>query len=174
MTTKTTAWTDEDRHDAKQQRDIDTADAYSGKVAPMKPAPPPSYEPHPLLALALRACDDADACQVLGDAVLESEWDDIRVTSLIASRPVSDWTPANAYPVSRYQPWNGTQPTRTWARAVAAVLLFGEWQTPWSLITAHHVRQSEERWRDVRTVIAAHAAPGRLASREFAEAMRRK
>lgn len=81
-----------------------------------------------LLALALRAIDDADARVVLADVLLETDWWDDRLTkpgfTLRAhARALPDGvhffkTTASPHKVSA-----------TRARAIAAVLLFGEWST---------------------------------------------
>lgn len=89
-----------------------------------------------LLRLALRAIDDRTVRPVLGDAVLESNWADHRVAHLLT---VPTWTRSgsgerpHAWRVrSLSRAWNlsrksARNPTKRWCRAVAAVLLFAQW-----------------------------------------------
>lgn len=73
-----------------------------------------------LLQLALRAMDDPDTAEVFGDAVLESGWYDGNVTWLL------DGTTKPARQYRHFLRYAG-RATSDFARAVAAVLLFGEW-----------------------------------------------
>lgn len=72
--------------------------------------------------LAIQAAEDPEACPVLSDALQEYgvRWGElvIRVHSLIYKfgPPIEGWWGANMH-----------QPTCTFARALAAVLMFGEW-----------------------------------------------
>lgn len=104
---------------------------------------PPAH----LLPLALEAMHSADACEVLGDALLESGWCDWRYIYVRTDTPV----PREPIPVdlgtsrevlgyfledprsSVYAPHQ--------VRAIAAVLLFGEWSTTrWPLVEAHEAQ----------------------------------
>lgn len=98
-----------------------------------------------LLPLALLAIDDASALPVLGDAILESGWFDKRVMQMMLplkpiGRTVSPTQRQRArrlrgefkrgYPDAfrAFVTQETTGLTRQrWARAVAAVLLFGTW-----------------------------------------------
>ncbi|HET9045076.1 MAG TPA: hypothetical protein VFN70_18100 [Burkholderiales bacterium] len=92
-----------------------------------------------LLALALRAIDDADALPVLGDAIQEAAWFDKRVGQLMRPCPQSSRRRARAFERRDRELWFAglpgnfarwtAKPGRAFARAVAAVLLFGDWQT---------------------------------------------
>ena len=98
---------------------------------------PPAH----LLPLALLACEDLDACEVLEDALLESEWSEwTRVARLFwVDGDVRNW---EAYVVERAS-FPARTLTRTTARAIAAVLLFGEWSTTrWPLVEVHEVLSS--------------------------------
>jgi hypothetical protein len=94
-----------------------------------------------ILQLALEAIDSADACQVLGDAVQEAGWYDPRVIEVMFPQTrIPDGYNAEdrkrararrdahraAFP-DLHGMFPGT-PTRGWARAVAAVLLFEGFQ----------------------------------------------
>lgn len=69
-----------------------------------------------LCALALAAIDDADARVVLADGMLEIE------------------TPERQRIMTRMVPmWMGWDLSPSWASAIAAVLLFGDWPTRWPL-----------------------------------------
>jgi len=100
---------------------------------------PPAH----LLPLALLACEDLDACEVLEDALLECDW----------------WAMPRSLPRLRMLMWEYatieliTRPlTRTTARAIAAVLLFGEWSTePWPLVSD---RQSGRTTRQLQRMLA--------------------
>lgn len=77
-----------------------------------------------LRRLALQACDDAAALAVLGDAVIEHRWVDRRVCQLI------DWDCSAKESRARHLAY-AAAPTREWARACAAVLIFGGWTKGW-------------------------------------------
>lgn len=103
--------------------------------------------PH-LLPLALEAMHSADACEVLGDALMESGWCDWRLGYVASghSEPPDD-TPWWMQNCARWVlHWLNLYPREAdslrRARAIAAVLLFGEWSTErWSLVEAHEARQ---------------------------------
>jgi len=110
-----------------------------------------------ILELALSAMDDECGAPVLGDAVLEHGWFDPRVMQVL-------WPlgPAvrNGYRTRKHRQRVqlerdgalagypemfasfASAPTKAWARAIAAVLLFGRWQHGrWRLIW-HHERNA--------------------------------
>ena len=86
-----------------------------------------------LRKLALAACEDDAALPVLGDAVLESGWVDRRVCRLmLAYSAVESKAKHREYAAA---------PTREWARACAAVLMFGGWAKGyWPWLGTHGVR----------------------------------
>lgn len=86
-----------------------------------------------LVALAVQAQDDTDALQVLGDAILESGWWDVRVQHLCVDfdRRGKSLRKSGRRNMRWFQR-NASEPTREWARAVLAVLLCEGWQdTTW-------------------------------------------
>lgn len=83
-----------------------------------------------LCALALAAIDDADAMKVLQDVVLEM--------------PDEQREPISSRVIEEFGYWSATIDARTNARAIAAVLLFGDWTTSWSL--ADRCRLPGYRW----------------------------
>lgn len=127
---------------------------------------PPAH----LLPLALLACEDLDACEVLEDAILESGWSEWTRVALLFwfDGDVRNW---EAYVVERAS-FPARNLTRTTARAIAAVLLFGEWSTTrWPLVEANEARRWGSEFTRLRADIAeAHArmvADGRAATTVF-------
>lgn len=118
-----------------------------------------------LLPLALQAVDDPDALPVLGDAVIESGWDDeaqypLEPYALIAPRLLG----------------SPDQPTREWAWAIVAVLLFKDWQTtPWpaprlsvpqewirSIEGSYHFESDDELRERIRGMAIPESRSGQL------------
>lgn len=127
---------------------------------------PPAH----LLPLALEAMHSADACEVLGDALLECGWWDERVEWLAVVLQTG-WSFATGEH-DRVMAAMWRRPERSFARAIAAVLLFGEWSTTrWPLVEAHEAR----RWggeftrlqADIAEAHARMAADGRAATTVF-------
>jgi hypothetical protein len=96
-----------------------------------------------LLRLALQACHDHTAQPVLGDAVLEAGWSHPFVMCLVVNEDckINDtgWPRgwghrhrmSDARSVNKCRK-RAAKPDRRWCRAVAAALLFGDWQdSPW-------------------------------------------
>jgi len=79
-----------------------------------------------LRKLALAACEDDDALVVFGDAVLETGWVDRRVGQLLRW---PEWQSKRE--CRRNQMQIAATAGREWARACAAVLLFGGWTKGW-------------------------------------------
>ena len=95
---------------------------------------PPAH----LLPLALLACEDLDACEVLGDALLECGWWDERLAQ--------QWDLSGSHHVWVYADGEYNR-GHLRARAIAAVLLFGEWSTArWPLVEAHEAQLERARW----------------------------
>lgn len=97
---------------------------------------PPAH----LLPLALEAMTSPDACEVLEDAIQESGWSDwTRVARLLwFDGEVRKWEDY----VAERTCFPGRIITRTTARAIAAVLLFGSWsEERWPLVEAHEARR---------------------------------
>lgn len=103
---------------------------------------PPAH----LLPLALEAITSADACEVLGDALLESGWCDWRIMDVRSgvAVPASPLDMAAEMKASRAviealirDPRSPFTSVRL--RAIAAVLLFGDWVwgERWPLVEAH-------------------------------------
>lgn len=111
-----------------------------------------------LLPLALQACHDHTAQPVLGDAVLEAGWWDRRVMWLVVGDAAAGgWAARRLFFHSRQTMADernrnrfvrrAARPDRRWCRAVAAVLLFAEWQTEtWS--TWERCRVEPRWWAD--------------------------
>lgn len=100
--------------------------------------------------LALQALTDDEAIPVLGDAVLLAEWFDPRVMQVVwplgRAKRNGERTPATKLRrrLDR-EAWKAgyreyffafaAKPTGLWARAIAAVVLFGTWQKrPWAVV----------------------------------------
>lgn len=96
-----------------------------------------------ILRLALQALVDPDVLPVLGDAVIESGWFDPRVMQVmwpLGKAPRHGWRTKrkrDRAKVDREAHKTGyplmfagvaASPTTSWARAIAAVLLFGGWR----------------------------------------------
>lgn len=107
---------------------------------------PPAH----LLPLALEAMTSADACEVLGDALIESGWCDwryiyVRTDTPVPREPMS--LPADLGSSREILGYFLEDPRSSvyaphQVRAIAAVLLFGEWSTArWPLVEAHEVRR---------------------------------
>jgi len=91
-----------------------------------------------ILELALRSMDDPSALPVLGDAVQEAGWCDVRVMSVMW--PIREgWTRDLRLQARRHREATlitapamfaafASRPSRGWACAIAAVLLFGAWR----------------------------------------------
>lgn len=127
-----------------------------------------------LLTLALRACEDRDAQQVLGDAVLDSGWSDERVTLLLTERN-RYWLYDSGDQAVSYRTRtrdrgtnlsrkNARNPTRRWCRAVAAVLLFGGWSMErWPIRSRCGVEHGISRFDGLDAWIPMqHSGPGTL------------
>lgn len=121
-----------------------------------------------LLMIALQAVDDHASLPVLGDLVQELDWFDDRVVPLIwATHPRDYRTPAERDHERVHKAGRATamrdgfmayraRPTKAWAKAIAAVLLFGDWRkggrgaiwqrTPWPVVRARLLKQRDE-WR---------------------------
>ncbi len=83
----------------------------------------------PIRELAILALDDPDAVGVLGDAVQESGWFDRRALYLL--RPN---TRPRGHQQRKFRRLSAA-PNAEWARAIAAVFLFGGWaSTRWPAI----------------------------------------
>jgi hypothetical protein len=109
-----------------------------------------------LLSLALAAIDDPEARIVLADALIESDWDDELVWT-------TEWYLGDPSPPHGRRLWSDADVCyhRDHAFAVAAVLLFGEWEGaeagryPWPVVQAsleppsdgmgHFIRHSDGR-----------------------------
>lgn len=77
-----------------------------------------------ILALAFEARDNSDALWVLGDAVLEAKWYDVRMERY------QYYLNANDDHTMEYKHSEvASRPTRRWARAIAACIFFKDWQT---------------------------------------------
>jgi hypothetical protein len=124
------------------------------------------------MVLAIQACQDHTAQAVLGDAVLESDWADERVTLMLGSERLRcpGHYPLNGMVRSLERARNlsrkrARRPTRHWCRAVLAALLFGDWsQERWPLIEAvwiDPVAVVDVWWRPTNEVGVA-SGPGAL------------
>lgn len=94
-----------------------------------------------LLQLALRAMDDEESLPVLGDLVLETQWFDRRVMQTMWPRSKRrvrlrterererERIARKAWDAGLPEFFRGlaAKPTKAWARAIVAVLLFGKW-----------------------------------------------
>ncbi len=85
-------------------------------------------------ALALASLDDAGAAAVLGDLVLETRWFDMRVMPLL-NRAQYARAADSARRKAHFR--LAAKGARAWARAVAAVVLFGEWPDTYRLVDMH-------------------------------------
>lgn len=81
--------------------------------------------------LAIAALDDPDAAVVLGDWVLENNWYDARVMTLVDP---AGFAKATSVEIEEHRHKAATGDV-SWAFAVAAVVLFGDWEN-----TAYEVR----------------------------------
>lgn len=93
--------------------------------------------PELVARLALQAIDDETALPVLGDAVQEARWSDRRVIDLMyRGRARENETAATVIRSMWREQFAhfSAHPTPEWARAVAAVGLFGRWsKRPWRI-----------------------------------------
>lgn len=106
-----------------------------------------------LLPLALQAFDDHTAQPVLGDAVLETGWYDPRVMPVALNnvsrrRWLESFTGAER--TRNLFLRRAAKPDRKWCRAVAAVLLFGEWSAgTWPGVASSWSEPPVMLWTDI-------------------------
>lgn len=89
-----------------------------------------------LLRLALIAIDDAEARPALVERLEETGWDDARAWALATRVHVNAFDTSFAFvdeDERRHRPAALRRPGPWLARAVAAVLLFGDWPRSWEL-----------------------------------------
>jgi hypothetical protein len=82
-----------------------------------------------LLSFALDAVADPSALPVLGDVLLEMGFDDFHIKEHVLRLVYQKQWPAERLLSSKYFEANAATPTPTFAKALAAALLFEEWGT---------------------------------------------
>lgn len=102
-----------------------SADNRTGVFVEIDEPRPPHPDTARVVGWAFRALEDPSALPVLGDVVLECGWSDARVDALCPPKDGIEHAAA---------------PTDAWARAIAAVHLFGDWDNtpayPWAVVRA--------------------------------------
>lgn len=129
-----------------------------------------------LLAVAIAATAEPDGAPVLGDACLELGWRDMRVPALLIGVPLDDVPPDHvvslegrhrwceqrleslAFAAEHWDTYAGR--SQSWARAVLAVLLFGDWpgpmrralgtRCPWPIVRRNAQGEAREKRRSWR------------------------